>query len=329
MIPTALIAAAAIIAQAAPAHPSAPLRSAAAPRCDRERCIVEVDLTPRFLAFWNATMASPPADDDARFALWQSTYGFAAVPPGPRGQKIARELLDAAWPRYQAAIPMLRAGAARRFGDPLPTLVRVTELLGLKEPVTVKLVRFVGGFENNAFMVQSGSVPIVNLPVEGEGDQRAVQAHELAHAVHYRTAGLSGGWERSIAQTAFQEGLAMQTARAVVPGRPVEHYTSYRPGWWPAAQARRRAILIDVREGLDRRDADSVWRYTIGKGAAGIEREAYAAGWWIVEQLMKDGMTLAQVAHIPESQMGVVARQAIDRMLAEGTPKSLNRSPAA
>lgn len=38
------------------------------------------DLTPRFLAFYEAVQAEG-ADADRRWQLWQEHYGFAAVPP--------------------------------------------------------------------------------------------------------------------------------------------------------------------------------------------------------------------------------------------------------
>jgi hypothetical protein len=58
-----------------------------------------VDLTPRFLAFYEAAQAVD-TDADVRWRLWQEHYGFAAVPPTPDGQALARRLLDEAWTAY-------------------------------------------------------------------------------------------------------------------------------------------------------------------------------------------------------------------------------------
>jgi hypothetical protein len=56
------------------------------------------DLSPRFLTFYQAAKTLP--DAEARFRIWQNTYGFAAVPPTPAEQAMARRLVDEAWPRY-------------------------------------------------------------------------------------------------------------------------------------------------------------------------------------------------------------------------------------
>ena len=53
------------------------------------------DLSPRFLDFYAAAQGATP---DARFGIWKDRYDFAAVPPTPQGDAIARKLLDAAWP---------------------------------------------------------------------------------------------------------------------------------------------------------------------------------------------------------------------------------------
>jgi len=252
-------------------------------QCAAGLCVEVQDLTPRFLAFWDSAQANPPANADARFALWREKYGFAAVPPGPRGQEMARALLERAWPRYPAAVPALRkANDAAARPTALESLAGVARVLEFKDPLRVRVVYFVGGFEGNAFAYAIGDMPVVNFPVEGDVNRAVQQAHELAHSVHARTAGLSTSWERSIAQTLLQEGLAMHVSREVVPGLPVEAYVTHHPGWWQAAQAKKGAILADVLASLDAKDGASVYRQTIGQGASGLTRQAYAAGcgWW-------------------------------------------------
>src|ERR1700760_3282923 len=85
----------------------APLKSTLT---DRALTVDVVDVSPQFLAWYAAARDLP--DADARFRLWQQIYGFAAVPPGPQGEAIARTLVDGAWPRYAEALPAARAGAA-------------------------------------------------------------------------------------------------------------------------------------------------------------------------------------------------------------------------
>ncbi|MBO9622982.1 MAG: hypothetical protein J7500_09750 [Sphingomonas sp.] len=288
-----------------------------APRkqCAGQACVELIDLTPKFLAFWDAAKAAPPADAEARFALWKQRYGFAAVPPGPRGEALARQLLAGAWDRYDAALPRIRSAAATWQPAPLDSLAAVVRVLDYSGAVDVRATLFVGGFEANAFAFSMGGTYYVHFPVESDDDHALAQAHEFAHAVHGRAAGLGGGWERSIAQTLLQEGLAMHVAREVAPGRPVSAYVSHAPGWWDSVQPRKAAVLADIRPVLEAKDGATVWKYTIGEGGAGVRREAYAAGWWVIEQLRANGMTLPQIARIPESDMARVSREAIDALL--------------
>src|SRR6185295_18963822 len=65
-----------------------------------------VERVSKFLAFYAEAAG---ADPDARWALWQKDYGYAAVPPGPDGEKMARAGLDAAWDKYPAQLPQLPA----------------------------------------------------------------------------------------------------------------------------------------------------------------------------------------------------------------------------
>jgi hypothetical protein len=308
----ASLAALMIVAGPAGAAEKAALRTAT---LSEGNLTVEVrDLSPRFLAFYDA--ARDVRDPDARFKLWDELYGFAAVPPTPEGQAMARQLLDGAWPRYGEALDPARAGAAGMQPPPLPILHRVAEVLGLAAPARMQLITYVGGFEGNAFTFR-GEVPVLAIPLESPPAERALfLAHEGTHAVHMLVANLSGGWERSVAATMLQEGLAMHVSREVVPGRPFEDYVSHRPGWWAQSQAQDRAILEDLRSKLARSDSAAVTSVTIARGAAGVEREAYYGGWRVVDALRRQGMTLAQIARIPEAEMPERVGRVLDELLA-------------
>lgn len=47
------------------------------------------NLVPSFLAFYRLASAAPP---EQRWPLWQKHYGFAAVPPGEEGARLAQTL---------------------------------------------------------------------------------------------------------------------------------------------------------------------------------------------------------------------------------------------
>lgn len=277
---------------------------------------VEVtDLSPRFLDF-HAAASAPGVDDERRWQLWQERYGFAAVPPTAEGQQMARRLLEQAWPRYGEVLPIVRRGAAAMRPDPLETLRAVAAVLQPDKPVHVQVIAYVGAFDGNAFSYGQDGKPTVAVPLEMDVRQReAIFPHEMAHAVHIVTAGLSGGWERSIAATLMQEGLAIHVAREVVPERDLAELIEYTPGWWAQVQPKRREILQAILPALEAKDGQTVFRFTMGQGPNGFEREAYAAGWWVIEHLRGKGMSLAQIARIPEAEMPAVARRAIEEML--------------
>lgn len=274
-----------------------------------------VDLSPRFLAFYEA--ARDTSDPEARFALWKTHYGVAAVPPGPRGEAMARGLLDSGWSQYPAVLPVIRNGAAGLDPQPINVLTAVAKILEADMPIDVKVVAYVGAFDGNAYAVGDKGRPVVNIPVEMDPADRAlVFPHEMTHAVHMKLAGLSGGWERSIAATMMQEGLAMHVAREVTPGHPDAAYVEYSPGWWASVQPRKAEILKGVVPALSAKDGETVFRFTMGTGPTGMQREAYAAGWFVIDHLRGKGMTLAQIARIAEAEMPATVQRAIEEMLA-------------
>ena len=105
------------------------------------------DLTPKFLTFYQAA-EQEHATESRRWELWQKLYGFAAVPPTPEGDAMARKILDNAWPKYAAALPVIRQGAASLKPPPRDSLDAVAKLLGADVPIRATLILFVGGFDN-------------------------------------------------------------------------------------------------------------------------------------------------------------------------------------
>ncbi len=279
--------------------------------------IVVKDLTPKFLTFYHDASAQQ-ISPDARFALWKKEYGFAAVPPTPEGDSIARRLLDAAWPQYAGAFPIIQRGAAGIEPSPMATLDRVTELLKPDRPVHLKLVVYVGGFEGNAYTMGQDGQPIVALPVEQTPPERApMMTHEFVHAVQISVGTMTGAWVRTVGATVLSEGLAMRTTQHLFPGKPDASFIEMKsdPGWLKRAGTMRQAILRDVRSALDSSKSDDVFRYTMGTGPAGIDREAYYAGWLVVGYWLKHGMTFHDIARIPEKDAPARIGKTIDAML--------------
>lgn len=308
--------ASALLAALVLALPSAHAQQTAASVIAGTPVTVEIDdQSPRFLAWYDAAKAAP--DANARWELWQKMYGEAAVPPTAQGREMAHRLVDSAWPRYESALPAARAGAARLAPGTAATLNKVAALLGLERPSRIRVKTIVSGFENNAYAFRA-DVPVLVLPLESTEPDSLRIAHEGTHAVHMLIANLGGQWERSVAATALQEGLAMHASCEVMGGnRPeFECVGGMGPDGWAAMNAKRAPMLEGVRQDLAKSDAQSVAKYTYGMGNTGQRREAYAIGWWVVAQLRKDGMTLAQIAHVKEADMPAVVEQAVAKILA-------------
>jgi hypothetical protein len=260
------------------------------------------DLSPKFLTFF-ARASADGVTPDRRFELWHELYGFAAVPPGPDGDAMARTLLDHAWAKYPSVIDRIRSAPPIMVREAQTSVDRVAALLQLDRPLRVKLLLYVGALETNAFtfMLDDG-IPNVALPVEGPPEMRPNMAtHELTHAVHLPLAHLPGGWERSIAQTVVTEGLAMRVTQALHPGGGDESYTEATPGWLRAASANQRAILVGIRASLAARDGATVRKFTFGAGTTVIEREAYFVGWVVVGHLLLHGTRYEAIARVHEA----------------------------
>ena len=274
------------------------------------------DITPKFLEFYEAAEREN-ASPDRRWELWKQMYDFAAVPPTEEGHKIAREMLDNAWPRYASALDAIRGGAARLTPDPHQAVRSIVELLNVEQPGKVRLRVFVGAFENNAFTMAQGGNITTSIPIEMAPEPRAlIMTHELTHAVHIALGTFSGGWIRSVGATVVSEGLALHVTRKLFPAESDERVLEHTPGWLKGADANRREILHGILPALNSDKSEDVMRFTMGNGTTGREREAYYVGWLVVGEWLRSGMTLADVARIPEQETPERVRATIEKLLA-------------
>ena len=269
------------------------------------------DMTPRFLDFYAAAQG---LGSDARYLMWKDRYGFAAVPPGPQGEALSRKLLDAAWPRYADALPLIRAGVAGMSPAPLATAVKVADLFRAPRPLRIGIVAYVGGFEDNAFSMGTPDGPVVCLPVEMTAERRAfLMPHEMTHAVHMMLAHLPASYERPLGRVLFEEGLAMHAVQALKPGLPMWDYVGDKV-WFEAATAKRHDILAAIEPQLDANDGPTLFKYTMGQGSTGREREAYIAGWMVVDHMLKHHATLAELARVPVDRIVPMVREHIAQL---------------
>jgi len=237
------------------------------------------DLSPKFLSFYKAASAEHTSLDQ-RWKFWKQLYDFAAVPPTPAGDTIARRLLNGAWPRYKAALPQIQEGTAGMRPAPQQTLKSIVSLLHPDGPVHVVVLAYVGGFEGNAFTNAEPGKITVALPLEISAEERAsLMAHEFTHAVHISMGSIRGGYNRTIGTIALSEGLACRVRQHLFPGQTAAQSIEYTPGWLQDADEHKQAILKGIRPFLSSEEPEDIMRFTMGAGTTGREREAYYVGW--------------------------------------------------
>lgn len=282
--------------------------------------IETVDLTPRFLNFYEQA-ASSAVDPDERWALWQRDYGFAAVPPTPAGQALARQWLDAAWDHYPAVLNRIRSGAASLAPELPRMLKQVARLLECEAEVPLRVIIFAGTFTQGAFVAEIEDMATLALAVEQDPQDLAlILPHELTHIVHGVNAGMSLNWERSLASLVLQEGVATRVTQALVPGLSAEEYLmEQEPGWLADCIRNEHVILQAVSDNLTARDSAVLERFTLAQGPAGVTRAAYFAGWKIVGELLAAGSSLAELSKVPEGEMPAVISTALERLVV-GSP---------
>ncbi|HEY8949787.1 MAG TPA: DUF2268 domain-containing putative Zn-dependent protease [Rhizomicrobium sp.] len=268
----------------------------------------------KFQTFY-AHATAKPMDADARFKLWQTEDGLAAVPPGADGDAMARKLLDDAWSRYPALMPKLDGLEKAAEATAREMFAKDNEILdAANDPIHTRLVLYVGQFDNNAFTVppMNGKPATILMPVENINLKIAL-AHELTHSIELQLVPVKNSFGAPVGETMFLEGLAMRTSQRAVPGLPDAAYTSMpnEPDWMPDCVAKKDAVLKAIAPDLDKSGREIAMKYTFGQGNTGMQREAYCAAWFVMGKLLDSGKTLPQLARVPEDQMVATIKAAI------------------
>jgi hypothetical protein len=212
------------------------------------------------------------------------------------------------------------SGAALSTLRPSPedTLKSVAALLQAGQPIHIKLVAYVGARDGNALTAADKSVPTVAIPVEDDPVRTSeTMARGMTQAMRISMGTMTGVGEHTIGETVLAEGLAMRVARTLFPDRPENDFVEARPGWLAEADAKRGRILLDVRSVLNDKDGDTVTRFTMGQGPAGLEREAYYAAWLVTGYWLAHGETFAEIARVKEPDAPTRVAEAIDKLLLE------------
>lgn len=238
------------------------------------------------------------ADVDEAYAIWKAKYGFAAIPPTEEGEKEGRRLFELAYPQYEAYIPKIEAFSPSE-DHLLKILNQVRQLLDYQGHIQLMVIFFVGFFEKNAFVAPYGEKGLaLCLPIEyDEGIKLDILvAHELTHVVHASKINGLGKWERSLANLILQEGLAMKSSQLLVPGLKECEYLSNDSEWFTRCESKKEEILKNVSVDLMSQDSDILFKYSMGQGSTGEEREAYYVAWLVINHFLDNGYTLSELA---------------------------------
>lgn len=241
-------------------------------------------------------------------------YHFAAIPPTPEGEKMARRLFDQAWPRYPSVLDRIRSGVSRLTPTAKQQLNSVAAVLRPDKPVHIELLVYVGGLEDNVFTVAYGGQITTAVPIESPPDTREMlMTHEFTHAVQIGIGSFSGSFERTVGTIALTEGLASRVTQKLFPNRPETDSIEFMHGWLKQAEQHRVEILRGIRPFLGSDKPEDIERFTVGPGPVGpapLSRCALQSWRWSRQR------EEAASSLVRSPKAGVIACQAISRTAA-------------
>lgn len=271
-----------------------------------------INLVPKFLKYYSI---AKKANKSERYLLWKKHYNFAAVPPGEKGEQLAEKMLKEAWNKYDQIVPALNEWSPDSK-NLLEHLSSVKQALGYNKRLDFVLVFFVGSFEGNAFATPySDNKVALCFPVETQIND-VVLVHELIHLVHSETANFKMQWERSVASIIMTEGLATQLSKYLVPGYQDELYIEFQKNdWLQECRRNETQILKGILPDLKEKDSEKVFKFTMGTGTTGIEREAYYVGWRVIESMLGEGWSFLEIGQTQEREFEMIAEKYIVTIL--------------
>lgn len=276
-----------------------------------------VNLVPKFLSFFDKAELVKGMDD--KWKLWQSEYNFAAIPPTEEGLAKAKQDFIGVYNQYYKYEDRIRRFQYDEVMIKQCILQLQKELL-FKNPFSIKIVYFVGFFENNPFVTtdQTGELCLC-LPIENDMNKTIEQIrlyHELSHIFHSEILNINFTYQRSLGFLIMQEGIALQMSRKMVPGCRDDSYISHQLGWYDDIKKYQLPILIGIEEDIWKNNPEVLYKYTMGQGNTGHEREAYYVGWIVVNLLLKEGYPFLELMTLDEQQSNLLVKQFIEKTTA-------------
>lgn len=275
-----------------------------------------INLVPKFLQFLN--QSKNVLDMEKKWKLWQSEYNFAAIPPTEMAYKKAKADFIHVYDRYlteEAEIATFSPDESMLY----EVVDQLRKTLAYDESITLNVVYFVGFFEHNPFVTfDANGTLCLCLPVEGNYDchlDKIYLYHELTHILHASMSKHQLTYGRSLAFLLLQEGLAMRMSFEQIPGYEVAVYVSHQPGWYELAIQKHSEIVHAMQSELFHSDSDTLYKYTMGSGNTGIEREAYYVGWNIVGKLLQEGYSFSELMRLNEKEVDSLVGHCFVRLL--------------
>ena len=244
-----------------------------------------IDILATFEAYAKKTFVDSPVVRESR---WKELYEdahpdvFAAF-YADQGDKVGRSAVvrELTLVRDRAAEggPVLH-----RIIDEVEPAVR--DALGVAPTPDPLHVLMVGPYSINVLVTTMGDDVAVFHCLEwfqSEEGSRVLVAHEDAHAWHRIVLGLTPPTD-SAAWTAFSEGLATQTSRQVVPGRPEDDYFWFGhegfEDWLPWCIEHRHELLTRFREELDSEGTSDTFF------GSGLVEKRWRVGYYLADLLV-------------------------------------------
>lgn len=271
--------AAAFAPAALAAKPAKPAKTAAsAAKLD----IAVRDLSPQFLEFYEVAMEpvktepGKPAESesDLRWRYFKQGYGFSVH----QDDAAARAALDAAWPRYPAALQQIQGGYDAMTPKADQMLSTLTDQYYFTKPLNLRFVAYVGTFEGRVWSDQDGDRTNIYLPLETGPESRALPlARLLSKMMLDKELPWPNGRPRNLAEQIVAEGVTAQALAAAVPGQPEEAYLDIPADKLNELKQNRSQVLRSIIPLLKSGADDTLATYRGDKLA-----EARYAGWVLV-----------------------------------------------
>ena len=250
-----------------------------------------------------APAAPVESEQDRRWRFFKAAYGFTTQ----ADDAAARTALEAAWPRYEAVMPQIRAGydsIANEWTTVSNGVISKLALAGSK-PFEFRIVSYVGTFDGKVWTAQEGDLLNVYLPLEVSPDARELPLARILARIALQREASWGAQPRNLTELAINEGIYAHVLKDVVPGKTTAEYLDMTPEQFAKVSATGKTDLKAMQPKL--RDTTAA---TLAQYSTQMDQVRYA-GWLLVEQMTRKDVRYVDLMHQKQSDlMGVAVKSA-------------------